>query len=376
MKQAAAVIRQEIAERGPISFARFMELALYHPDYGYYEEQPERIGRRGDYCTAVSVGSLLGEMLAQRCAQWLEELGDREFHLFEAGAHDGRLARDMLAWFGQDRPDLAARLHYWVVEPSPRRRAWQAQTLAQHLAQVRWLAGWRQLAGKTVRGVIFSVELLDAFPTHRLGWNAATKGWFEWGVTIAKDGFTWVRLPGQWRAQSQPEACADGGLSAVIENRCFPAPGLQEVLPDEFIIEVNLAALAWWQMAARCLGAGKLLTIDYGLTAEQLFAPERPHGTLRCYHRHHAGTELLQCPGEQDLTSHVNVAALQSVGELEGLTTVGLVSQEKFLTRLAQEIWQSDQPGCQWTEAQLRQFKTLVHPDHFGRRFQILIQAR
>jgi SAM-dependent MidA family methyltransferase len=214
--------------------------------------------------------------------------------------------------------------------------------------------------------VIFSNELLDAMPVRRLGWDSNSKRWFEWGVTTESEKFVWQRL-----SVPQQEIISnlrDAGLD-------FPALA-NAALPDRFTVEISPGASAWWSQAARTLQCGKLLTIDYGLTGEDFFTPQRKEGTLRAYHRHHASADLLANPGEQDLTAHVNFTHLQRAGEAMGLRTEGLLSQEQFLTRIAKTTWDKGPKLDTWTTARVRQFQTLTHPEHLGRPFQVLLQAR
>ena len=128
MKMPAAVIREEISKSGVISFARFMELALYCPETGYYEAKKDIVGRRGDFITSVSVGSLFGELLAFQFAEWLLELpvADGRWPIVEAGAHDGRLAADILGWLKAHRAGLFENMEYVIVEPSPTRRGYRS----------------------------------------------------------------------------------------------------------------------------------------------------------------------------------------------------------------------------------------------------------
>ncbi len=367
MNQLADMMRREMAERGVITFARFMELALYCPGLGYYESPGIQVGRRGDFYTSVSVGSLYGELLAFELAGWLEESGAGSWQLLEAGAHDGQLAADILNWLSQWRPELLARLEYWILEPSKCRRQRQQETLAAFNERVRWFSSWSDLPAAGVRGAIFSNELLDAFPVHRIGWDAARQQWFEWGVSEAGDHFAWVRLPVEGRAEAMGPAR-------------FPRPELpsevEAVLPDGFTTEIGLAAQAWWRQAAQALAEGRLLTIDYGLETEQFFAPQRAQGTLRAYHRHHANADLLARVGEQDLTAHVNFTGLRRIGEEAGLKTVELAAQATFLTRIVEKAWRSNSRFGEWTPVRVRQFQTLTHPEHLGRPFQVLVQSR
>jgi SAM-dependent MidA family methyltransferase len=392
-------IRREIQAGGPIPFARFMDLALYTPDLGYYERAGRVLGRQGDFYTSVQVGSLFGELLAFEFARWAatrtqpgtrrpgapstavgpadspdrpatgrrpvpraadaEVQGPGQVQFIEAGAHDGRLAADILGWLRRQRRELYNTLEYWIIEPSFRRRSWQQHTLADDGSRVRWAqslaevpaAGWR---------VLFCNELLDAMPLHRLGWDARRGEWFEWGVGHDGREFVWSRL--------MPQSAVQSSVPALLRDS-------QEALPDGYTIEVCSAAVAWWSEAARHLGTGKLVAFDYGLTEDELFVPERAGGTLRATHRHQHSADLLANPGEQDLTAHVNFSAVRQAGEDAGLTTDGLVTQEQFLTHLVARAWSNPASFDPWTPEQRRQFQTLTHPQHLGRAFRVLIQA-
>src|SRR5471032_1624658 len=142
MKPLPQIIRSEISARGILPFARFMELALYCPEYGYYEQQRDTVGRRGDFITSVSTGELFGQLLAFQFANWLEELrtANCELRIVEAGVHDGKLARDILGWLQSNRPELFLKIEYVILEPSPRRQEWQKRTLENFKPRVRWLS--------------------------------------------------------------------------------------------------------------------------------------------------------------------------------------------------------------------------------------------
>jgi SAM-dependent MidA family methyltransferase len=359
----AELLRQEIAAVGVIPFTRFMQLALYHPAFGYYEQADPRIGRRGDYFTSVSVGDLFGRLLAFRFADWLAAVPFTPVYLVEAGAHDGRLAADILGWLGVHRRQLVERLEYWLLEPSPRRRRAQEAATRPFAAKVRWAADWTAFPPSGVHGIIFANELLDAFPVRRVGWDAGTRSWFEWGVGLAEGRLVWARMP---KAAGRAHLA---GLEAL-------PPALLAVLPDGFTTDICPAAEAWWREAGRALRSGKLMTLDYGLNAEDFFSPDRPAGTLRAYHRHRAGGDLLAAPGEQDLTAHVDFTALRRAGEATGLQTEAYVSQGRFLTQVAARAWTPGSDFGAWTPQRQRQFQTLTHPDHLGERFRVLVQSR
>jgi SAM-dependent MidA family methyltransferase len=361
MKMPNDKIREEIKKCGAIPFARFMELALYCPETGYYEKNQDNVGRRGDFITSVSVGKLFGQLLAFQFAEWLQEfqISDRKFQIIEAGAHDGKLAADILNWLEKFRPELFSGIEYWILEPSQIRQQWQQTTLLEFSPRVRWFADFDDLKLKTqnskLHGVLFSNELLDAFPVRRFGWSAKEKKWFEWGVALDGEKFVWARLA----------------------NSAFriPRSELEAVLPDGYVVEDSPAAENWWREAAGILARGKLLAIDYGFTSGEQFSPARTKGTLRAYCRHRVSDDLLAYPGDQDLTAHVNFSAIQGAGEAAGLNTELFCPQPQFLTRiLARAVKQN--LFADLDAGQVRQFQTLTHPEHLGRAFRVLLQGR
>jgi SAM-dependent MidA family methyltransferase len=360
MKMPKECIREEISKKGVLSFARFMELALYCPESGYYETDMAKVGRGGDFITSVSIGDLFGQLLGFQFAEWLEAPGQSPRRVIvEAGAHDGRLASDILGWLRAHRPELFRELKYWLLEPSLTRQGWQRFTLREFPENVGWVRDVAELAAKSVgnkiNGIIFSNELLDAFPVHRYAWDKATSRWFEWGVAAEGDHFAWVRMENPLLKIGYPE--------------------LAGVLPDGYTIECSPTANNWWHAAASVLGQGKLLAIDYGFTDEEQFLPSRQRGTVRAYFRHHVSDDVLANPGEQDLTAHVNFSDIQKAGEAAGLMTGGFFTQAKFLTQILARTETVGNFGA-WDSTRARQFQTLTHPEHFGRAFRVLVQAR
>jgi len=354
----AEIIHDEIvAEGGAMPFVRFMELALYCPKLGYYETKRDTVGRRGDFYTSVSVGSLFGELLAFQFAEWLEEINVTSgLKIVEAGAHDGQLAWDILTWLQSNRPGVFEKIEYCILEPSAHRREWQRDTLECFAGRIRWLT---RLDATSVTGIIFSNELLDAFPVRRLGWNAKRKKWFEWGVAVDGQKFVWTKM----------ELAGDHVPPMDV------APSLLDVLPDDFTTEASPAAAAWWRLAADALARGKLIMADYGLDSEDFFVPSRTNGTLRAYYRHHFADDLLGNAGEQDLTAHVNFSEIRKAGEAAGLASEFNSTQSKFLTGILEKTVK-DKTFGEWTSARGRQFQTLTHPEHLGRAFRVLVQSR
>ncbi len=384
MSNMREILMAEVAAKGTISFARFMELALYCPKFGYYEQMKVAPGHSGDFYTSVSVGEMFGELLARQFAEWLRNAklpkGDKaalgwrgkSWQILEAGAHDGRLAGDILRWLKANESAVFAGLEYWILEPSAVRRKSQETTLAEFAGRVRWFATWEEVPESGVNGIIFANELLDALPVQRVGWDAAKRKWFEWGVTVDGEKFGWARMPGEVDSTFLYSALYPSGRTTPHSA----LDGLWAVLPDGFTTEVCLAAVGWWRAAARKLKSGKLITFDYGLAAEQFFTPERTDGTLRAYYQHHQEKDVLARPGEQDITAQVNFSAIRDAGEAEGLKTKAWTSQGQFLTSVVERAVGKGELLQEWTAARKRQFQTLTHPEHLGRVFQVLAQAR
>ena len=351
------MIRAEIDDDGPMPFARFMELALYHPEFGYYEKDSDQVGRRGDFVTSVSVGAVFGQLLAFRFAKWLEAI-DGPVQVVEAGAHDGTLAGDILEWLAAYDGPLFARLRYVIAEPSAKRRSWQAKRLAKFADKVEWCDS---LAGTPeIRGVIFCNELLDAFPAHRIGWDAAKRGWFEWVVTWRDDAFRWEPLD-------------DNGAAWRALLPAWPSE-LLDVLPDQYTTELSPQANAWWRAAADQLAVGKLIALDYGHGPDDWPAANQPDGTVRGYRCQKLVDDVLTDPGKQDLTAHANFGLAKQSGEAAGLQTELFTSQERFLNGAFAEMLQSAPALGQAMD--VRQLQALTHPAHMGRPFRVLVQSR
>ncbi len=255
MNELEQRIHNEIAEKGGIPFSRFMELALYEPGLGYYEKQRE-VGQRGDFFTSISVGSVFGELLAFQFAEWLAEL-EGPVQLVEAGAHDGRLANDILETFRDWRPEIYERTTLVLLEPSRVRQGWQNEMLASHAGKIQWTTEMPP----AIHGVFFCNELLDAFPAQKLEWDSKTKDWFECGVGESGGQFEWCRM------DAVKDSWNVGGE-----------------LPDGTGM-VHVPTLApFWNEVCTSLRKGRAVAIDYFLEEEEFFAPPRPHGTLRAYH--------------------------------------------------------------------------------------------
>jgi SAM-dependent MidA family methyltransferase len=343
MNELEQRIHAEIAEKGGIPFSRFMEMALYEPGLGYYETHRD-VGRGGDFYTSVSVGSVFGELLGFQFAEWLEPIAG-EVQLIEAGAHEGQLARDVLNYLREWRPEIYERTMLVLMEPSGLHREWQVETLDSHKAKFSWTERFPE----SFRGVFYCNELLDAFPARKLEWDAEAQNWFECGVGESDGQFEWRRM------------------EAVKDTWNVGAH-----LPDgSGMIHVPTIA-PFWNDACSSIRDGRAVAIDYFLEAEEFFVPPRPHGTLRAFHQHKLSEDLLANVGEQDLTASVNLAELDFAAKAADVQGRAVSTQAQWLVRIFEQTLHN--PDCfpEWTAQRTRQFQTLVHPEHLGRAFKVL----
>lgn len=293
-----------------------MELALYHPEYGYYASASRRSGRSGDFFTSVDVGPLFGALLAAQIAElWatLRERGAPGFHLVEAGAGDGRLTRDMLDAIASDWPEIYKALRVTLVERSPVACARHPETLGRH-AQRLDVESAPTLPGE-ITGAIIGNELLDALPVHVVVMTAA--GLREVHVGESRGALEEVLLP-----PSSPDI-----------QRYLDRSGVH--MPVGVRAEIGLAGAEWMEEAATSLRQGFLLLLDYGHEAVELYSATHAAGTLAAYRGHAtARVNWLESAGSCDITAHVNLTAVRLAAAEAGLTPLGLVDQTYFLLAL------------------------------------------
>lgn len=301
-RRVAAAIADEIVRAGGwISFAHYMELALYAPGLGYYAAGAAKFGAAGDFVTAPEISSLFGQCVA---AQVREVLAASRPSVLEFGAGTGKLAADVLNTLDEDCAE------YLIIEPSPDLRERQAETLARlapaHAAKVRWLDA---LPG-TFSGCMLANEVLDAMPVHLL--HVSGEAIHERGVTLQDGTFAWQDRPAQGDL-------LEAARALPLEN------------PGAYLTELNLAARAWLASLSRCLTQGAALLIDYGFPAREYYHPQRTAGTLMAHYRHHAHDDPFYLPGLNDLTAHVDFSAVAEAAEESGLELMGYASQAAFL---------------------------------------------
>src|ERR1700674_1479058 len=345
-------IRRTIRQTGPVTFAWFMEQALYHPVHGYYSSGRCGIGRRGDYFTNVSVGPLFGRMLAAQFAEMWELLGrPDDFTIVEQGAHHGDFVRDVLGAAREKAPEFFSTLRYCVVEPFPILQERQAETLSDFREKVSWKKSLSDL--EPFHGVHFSNELLDAMPVHLLARAEGDHDWKQRCVAESGDGFAFATEP-----------ITDAPLRR--QTRKIPRPET-----GDYETEVNLAALEWIENISRKLIRGYVLTVDYGYPRDVFYAPERTRGTLQCRAQHRVLASPLDRIGHADITAHVDWTSGVERAEECGLILHGFTDQHHFITGLLSTL-ANDEVTEEAEPATRRALRTLLHPELLGRAFQFL----
>lgn len=354
----AKLLAARIREGGPITFAAYMAECLYHPLYGYYARAESQ--RFADYYTSADVHPVFGRLLARQLAE-MWELCERpaEFSVVEAGAGVGRLAAHILDFAARELPEFYAALRYIAVEQSAARRASHSSALAAHMVAGRATSA-ANLPGAVPVGCIFSNELLDALPVHRL--------FCEHGELRE----IYVGLNGE-------QFCDQvGALSSPSLEKYLSEQGM--ALWEGQQAEAGLAAANWMEDAARRLGRGFILAIDYGREARELYDERHLRGTLLAYTRHRSGEDFYAAPGEQDLTAHVNFTALELAARRAGCSRIGLVSQSNFLLALGRanefaDLYDEGQSEAGRVRARLL-LKTLIFPEGMGEAFSVLVHSK
>lgn len=347
---------------GPMTFRTFMDLALYHPEGGYYTRPEMRVGVGGDFHTSPTVDPAFGRCIARQLIQFHALMGKPEtFCLLELGAGSAQLADQILGGLQAARPAWKT-LTYTILEKSPALRDRQALVLSRYGDRVRWADSLAEIASPgNWQGVVFSNELFDALPVHRA--IGTQDGLAEIGVLRGAHG--------RWRQIGMGPTTPR--LQATLE-----ADGI--ALVDAQQAEINLDAQDLMGELARWLGRGFVLTVDYGAEAARVYAPHRRKGTLRGYYKQLLIEDPLAHPGEQDLTADVDFSALIRAGEESGLTTQGVTTQGDFLVHLGiQDFEHATAKGFKNPlEAKEATFgiRKLYQPEGMGEGFLVLVQSK
>jgi len=359
-----AIIRDEIAAAGGvIPFVRFMELALYHPRYGYYMTEKPKVGKQGDFYTSPAVHPVFAETVADALIEIFARGAFERPCLVEAGGGTGRFLANIVERIRQKASGLYQSLKLVMIEMSDYHRALQQEALASFGGEKRWYRSVEAAAAEEmVTGVILSNEWFDAFPVH----------------VLEKRGERWREIGVAWESGSQ--CFVERYLPELTPAAAAYLAEKQPALPSGTRIEASPAAKQAVASLARMLQRGVVITIDYGDTDEGLYQPSRRDGTVMCYYRHQAHANPLVHVGEQDITAHVNYTDLIRWGEAAGLVPLALTSQERFLVASGileklQEHSDRD-PFASPAMRRNRAIRQLVAPGGMGGVFRVLVQQK
>ena len=356
-------IAAEIARRGGwLSFARYMEMALYEPGLGYYSNPGQVFGAAGDFVTAPELTPLFGATLARQVSPWLKDpaLAGSGQVVLEVGGGSGMLAAQLL-----NALDNVGHheVRYLILELSAERREHQRQTLKSLAPGLMDRVGWLDTFPESFAGVVVANELLDAMPVQLFEWQAdAEAALQEMGVTWVDGQFAWAPRP------------ADAVLTETVtalRNRLGPE-GAQWHSP--YRSEVCPAQQAWMRTLADCMTAGVVMLLDYGFAEPEYYHPQRDQGTLMCHYRHRSHADPFLWPGLSDITAHVDFTALARAATAEGFSLVGYTSMAAFLLNagLLDELADLPREPESFWFAQAQAVQQLISEAEMGELFKVI----
>ncbi len=344
-----------------------MELALYDEGHGYYmtqaaiqdESSRERIGWQGDFYTAPELSPILAKTLVRQVLEIDARLGHPTPFLFvEMGCGNGTFAADFLQHCECIAPDFMSRLSYVLIERSPYLQSVQKSCIQEAIgfltdSKIRWLSSVDQLEADSVIGVMFSNELVDAFPVHRV----RSDHHHLQEVYVDYSGGQFVEKLGPLSSAKLEEYVDQHGV----------------VLSEGQTSELHLAAEQWMTQVAHVFHQGIMITVDYGHTGRDYYASNRKDGTLICYYQHTVSTKPYVRVGEQDMTAHVNFSALAKAGKTWGLMPMGFTTLANWLMGLGvEEIVEGQDQESQEVQA----LSQLLRPHGMGTTFKVLVQGK
>lgn len=350
------IIARHINAHGPVTFAWFMETALYHPEFGYYRQPERKPGRGGDFITSPELHPFFGNTLARQVAEAWDALNKpQKLIVREHGASSGGLAYDIMVALSEKAPDVLKSLDYRLVDVNTHRLE-EAITAMEEVGFANHISAENPESLTPEPGLVLANEVADALPVHR----------FVMREGSIREVLAGLNAEGEFiDVEADPETDLLSTLRAHFEQHSIS-------LPDGARFEFSPAVAKWGRGIAQSLTQGLAVVIDYGYEASRLYKGHLLDGTVRGYWQHTATDNPYLRVGEQDLTAHVDFSWLQHAAESEGMTTLGLTSQSEYLTRLGLGDWLMDlqqQPDVQYDEYYLAQNATmrLIDPAGLGR---------
>jgi len=347
-------IEQEIRERGPIPFSRYMELCLYAPELGYYSRNAAQFGKAGDFYTSSDIHAVFGRLLARQFEEMWRALGSpAQIVLKELGPGRGLFAQDVLDWSERKFPEFFGALRYVLVESSPALRQRIEQTLIRHFesGKATLLSPEERIAAPTI---VFANEFFDALPVEIISEQGSLR-------IDSRDG----RFVEIWAPPSAEE------LELLDRYSVHPEAGER--------VEVPLIAQQYADETLATIDRGFFVAIDYGYTRDEQLAG-RHRGTLKAIRQHSVSANPYEAPGEQDITADVNFTALAAAAEKQGMLAQRLITQSQFLLGIGETNEFADAfEDCRLPQERAKvglQLKHLVTPAGMGESFHVLVASK
>lgn len=359
------LIIESINKKGKITFAEFMRTVLYHPQYGYYNSDKERIGEFGDYYTSPTVHRMFGELIAKQLEEIWRIMGEGAFTVVEMGANRGWLCYDVIQCIKKEYPRFYDNFHYIIVERNLYAREKQRlllnainlteETPMNHLDRK---VSWRTYSEggfsfDKIQGCFLSNEFVDALPVHRL--KIKNK--------ILKEVYVGYNAPNFCEIDDE---VSEPALKDYLEtNKIY--------LKEGQACEVNLGAAKWLRHVSEKLNKGFIITVDYGDTIDGIYCRNDTECTVRCYYKHNVNRDYYERLGAQDITAHVDFTNLMNTGRSLGLEVTGFTRQSHYLIALGVlERLHNENNDIET----ILKVKNLIHPEGMGDVFKVLIQHK
>ncbi len=373
-------IIEEIRKNGKITFAGFMRLALYHPQFGYYNSDTERVGRFGDYYTSPTVHKIFGQLIAGQLEEMWRIIGGTKFTLVEIGSNSGWLCHDIVQEIRNEYPEFYENFNYIIVESNPYSRERQQRLLnpvhlagnipaARHSAyiepdvkdditnpgeKVQWHTYTPDgFSFDEIQGCFLSNEFIDALPVHRL----RVKNMILKEIYVGCNGKGFFEVEDEISTRALQEYLATHPLE-LREGREYA---------------VNLGVSGWLRHVSERLRKGFVITIDYGDVMDGAYYEGNNGVAPRCFYKHTVNYDYYARVGEQDITADVNFMHVMDAGRMAGLEVTGFVSQSGYLIALGMLEKLQD---SNWDVHSVLKAKHLIHPEAMGEVFKILIQHK
>lgn len=329
-------------------------MALYDPEFGYYNTQTRKIGREGDFYTSSYLHPVFGGIIGRQISEMWNLMGRPDhFQLVEMGAGAGYFCKDLLD--SLKNTDFMSALQYTIIEQSPAMRENQQSLLKEFSGKVEWICELREITGIT--GCIFTNELLDAFPVHLVRMEDGLKELYL--DFDEKNGF-FERT---------------GNLSNEDIAHYFSYFSIE--ITKGYTTEVNLRIKPWLNQINEALEKGFILTIDYGYPSWDYYSEDRNRGTLLCYHKHRTNENPYMNIGEQDITAHVNFSSVKKWGEEIGIKTAGYCGQGAFMVSLGiDEDMKKIAENSDDFLFEIAKIKKLILPQGMGESHKVMIQYK